>query len=928
MSAPRFAVEAVRGNVGVLTNSTVFASKIKIAAEQNNLDLTTYSPEEINEVQFGSITTHDSWLIFLDQEMATFFIGPGRGVWGTLTTYPHPHLYIVERSWDQIPLELPTHSTLVLLGEYLGLDEQGSPTLEFLKEKLINGEECVLGEGGLSNLHLMSEEYVMTALTRLLSSQSEVPRLHLGNAGGVSLTSLLQLYSETKKQSLKIEYRDDGIKSPVPPSFYRSTHTIFENLPKESTLDLFLTALNNKQTRPNVVEKSKPTESVQPQKSPEEPPVTKPETNEIVLPPSPSRLPRLVREISEETPVQKTYNLSNLEFVPTQAPRKKTKLSAPRFLKNKTLKVVGRGLLFGFIFYLGSLALALGVTWVTLTNYKRQFLAGSLENLSSNQIAKLAGTYLYTNAVALGADEPTMLLDAYRQSLVISDTTSTLARSAKDISSHILTSQDLNLAGILTNTRVDIENLYQQLSLLDGTLPTETPKLLGSFKDDYQSIKNLLPKLKKNSLLGKGVFSILPDLISVNDRAKYLVLFQNNMELRGTGGFIGSYGILSFEKGKLYDFQVYDVYAADGALKGHVEPPAPIKNILGEAKWYLRDSNFDPDFPTSARRAEWFLKKSMNQDVAGTIAIDLETLRLLLKSIGPLELSDYGETINDGNLAERAQFHAEVNFFPGSTAKKEFLSSVADALFSKLKTADSKTLLNIGNSLMASLESGDTQISVTNASSERILQTLGWNGAVESKPCPTSPCYDDYLYSVDSNFGVNKANFYITKDSNLDVSINKDGNPTYTLQTTWKNAATSNAWPAGSYKNYARLYLPPSSIVQQVKIGDAILSSSDYTLTEEHGKLVLAYLITVPINNSSTSTVVYSNNTKLISGAFYTLYFQRQSGSRAADKVRVTYNLPLYLKPLKLSPEPTTLESQKLGFDFLNDTDHRLSIQF
>lgn len=318
----------------------------------------------------------------------------------------------------------------------------------------------------------------------------------------------------------------------------------------------------------------------------------------------------------------------------------------------------------------------------------------------------------------------------------------------------------------------------------------------------------------------------------------------------------------------------------------------------------------------------------MNQDVVGTIAINLETLKLLLNSVGPLELSDYNETITASNLAERAQFHAEVNFFPGSTAKKEFLSSVADALFAKLKTADAKSLLSVSGALLTSLESSDTQISATSANSERILQTLGWNGGVESKPCPTTPCYDDYLYSVDSNFGVNKANFYVTKEMSLDVSLTKEGVPTHTLQTTWKNAATSNAWPAGSYKNYTRLYLPPSSNIQQIQIGETVLSSTEYTVAEEHGRLVLSYLVTVPINNLTTSTVVYTNNTRLVSGSFYTLYFQRQSGSRPSDKINVSYNLPLYLKPLKLSPEPSLLEAQKLSFDFLNDTDHRLSIQF
>lgn len=927
MSAPRFAVEAVRGNVGVLTSSEVFASKIRLAAEQNNLELVAYFPDELLQSNLDKISTHDSWLIFLNHELATFFIGPGRGVWSALTTYPHPHLYLVERAWTQLPLELPTRSTLILLGEYLGLDGEGSPTLDSLSGALLEGNHCSLGEGGLSNLHLMSENYVTSALVRILSSQTEAPKISLGNIDGVSLTSLLQLYGEVGKRTLKLDYQDGGITSPVPASFYRSTHALFESLPKESTLDLFIDYLQTRKAKQKI--KTDSQSNPVPQTSvPLSKKILPPTKNETTSTTPTTRLPKLVREASPDEPPLKTYNFTNLEFVPSETKRKKFKLKSPRFLKNKALKIAGRGLLFGFIFYLGSLALAIGITWVTLSNYKNQILSGTLENLSSNQIAKLAATYLYTNAVALGAEESALLLDAYQQALVVSDTTSSLAQAAKDISTHILTGDEVNLAGTLTTTRLGVENLYQQLSLLDGTLPSTTPKLLSRVDGDYQAVKNILPTLKKNTLLGKGVFSILPDLISINDRAKYLVLFQNNMELRGTGGFIGSYGILSFEKGKLYDFQVYDVYTADGALKGHVEPPVPIKNILGEAKWYLRDSNFDPDFPTSARRAEWFLKKSMNQDVVGTISVNLETLKLLLKSVGPLELSDYNETITEGNLAERAQFHAEVNFFPGSTAKKEFLSSVADALFAKLKTADAKSLLGVSSALMTSLESSDTQISVINDGSERILRTLGWNGAVESKPCPTIPCYDDYLYSVDSNFGVNKANFYVTKEMSLDVSLSKDGSPTHTLQTTWKNAATSNAWPAGSYKNYARLYLPPSSSIQQVKIGETTLSSAEYTVAEEHGRLVLSYLVTVPINNLTTSTVVYTNNARLVSGSFYTLYFQRQSGSHPSDKISVNYNLPLYLKPLKLSPEPSLLQPQKLNFEFLNDTDHRLSIQF
>src|SRR3989338_4365332 len=72
-----------------------------------------------------------------------------------------------------------------------------------------------------------------------------------------------------------------------------------------------------------------------------------------------------------------------------------------------------------------------------------------------------------------------------------------------------------------------------------------------------------------------AVDSLLPvaSAFSKNTGKKtYLVLFQNNLEIRPTGGFIGSYGLLTIEDGHVSDFRIFDVYQADGQLKGHVEP--------------------------------------------------------------------------------------------------------------------------------------------------------------------------------------------------------------------------------------------------------------------------------------------------------------------------------------------------------------------
>ena len=154
---------------------------------------------------------------------------------------------------------------------------------------------------------------------------------------------------------------------------------------------------------------------------------------------------------------------------------------------------------------------------------------------------------------------------------------------------------------------------------------------------------------------GEKISQRLPYLLG-NDKTKtYLILFQNNMELRPTGGFIGSFSLVKFSKGKMVDMPVYDVYTADGQLKGYVEPPTPIRDFLGEANWFLRDSNWDPDFAISAQRAEWFLNKELEIGVDGVVGIDLEIIRSLIKIVGPIKLIDFNQTIDENNMNDVIQ---------------------------------------------------------------------------------------------------------------------------------------------------------------------------------------------------------------------------------------------------------------------------------
>jgi len=218
---------------------------------------------------------------------------------------------------------------------------------------------------------------------------------------------------------------------------------------------------------------------------------------------------------------------------------------------------------------------------------------------------------------------------------------------------------------------------------------------------------------------------------------------------------------------------------------------------------------------------------------------------------------------------------------------------------------------------------------LTSPTTEHVMQTLGWNGGLTDSPCPsTGTCHKDYAMVVDSNFGVNKANYFIKRNIEEVITFDKNLAVSHVLRVNYHNTSTSTAWPAGAYKNYQRLYLPVGSNIMKISLGDKILAPKDYAITSEHGKLVVAYLVTIPINEKLEVSVEYTTpQLSQESDLLYTWYWQKQSGTSSSDQITVYLNYPMYLKPAIVSPE-AELATQQLKFNMLNDTDRRVTVKF
>lgn len=422
-----------------------------------------------------------------------------------------------------------------------------------------------------------------------------------------------------------------------------------------------------------------------------------------------------------------------------------------------------------------------------------------------------------------------------------------------------------------------MEILYQGISIIEAeTLSAQGSGVLSAkillTKVNFDKIKNYLGQ-------GKILAANLPTLLGKDQRKTYLVLFENNMELRPTGGFIGSFGLLTFEGGRMTDLAVNDVYSADGQLKGHVEPPEPIKTYLNEANWWLRDSNWDPDFPTSARRAEWFLDKEMSQDVDGVVAIDLKTIAEALKITGPIFLADYNLDITGDNLYQKMQAEATAQFFPGSRQKASFLTALSRNLIAEVEKLGEKQKLFVLVSILRDFEDRHIQAFLHDAPMQEAISALGWGGEVATPVCGDA-CYADLIGTIEANLGDNKANYFITRKVNLEINLDKNL-ITRRLSINLANSANTTLGPSSTYKVYMRAFIPDDSTLISAKaIAGENEENLPVSLTQSHGRQEAG--VYVEVLGGQTKTVEYVWQTTFQGGSSpqsYGLYIRKQAGA-------------------------------------------------
>lgn len=476
----------------------------------------------------------------------------------------------------------------------------------------------------------------------------------------------------------------------------------------------------------------------------------------------------------------------------------------------------------------------------------------------------------------------------------------------------------------VTGELAESPSLYFNLAQVELTTASENISRAEVLTQTTGLLSNKLSQYSKLVNRALALSILLPKVVAMESKKNYLVLLQNNMELRPGGGFIGSFAKVTFEGGKLKKLTVNDIYAIDGQLNIHVEPPKEIKEDLGQKDWYLRDSNWESDFPTAARQVEWFYSKETGETVEGVVALDVSAMQELLSVIGPLELADYNEKITSDNLFSRAVTHAELSFFPGSQAKKSFLTALSSELLNKIFFLPQSNWPGIISSLGKSLDEKHISVYLNDPKLFSYLDSEGWAHALPRQSNQNAS--RDFLSLVEANLGANKVNYYLTRNYNLETVVGKDGDIKHRLRINYTNGSPSDTFPGGKYKNRMRMYLPFGTKLSRVLWGETNITK-DVSSFVDFGRSGYSFLLELEAKEQKTLVLDYAVPVKLEfkeGKASYRLDIIKQAGI-LKDPLQWKISFPLSYQVLNQS-QALSPQEQIITTDL--STDRSFEVQF
>jgi len=452
---------------------------------------------------------------------------------------------------------------------------------------------------------------------------------------------------------------------------------------------------------------------------------------------------------------------------------------------------------------------------------------------------------------------------------------------------------------------IEVQKQIDEATLAIDSIPENG--LLGPIKSGVLTLKDNLPQIKDLIDHSLPMLRVLPQIVGFDQPKSYLFLLQNNTELRPTGGFIGTYGILKLQDGDIKEFQTDNVYNLDRATQPvlQIPSPAPIVKYLEQKNWSLRDSNWSPDFPTTAQEALYLYteenrtlavleaqgKKNLGekgevietipyQEVDGVIAMTPEVIEDLLKLTGPVTVDGY--LFTDQNLVDQLEFIVGQQYKTlgiSAAQRKGVINDLANQIKLKILSFPLQRIKDLLNIAYKALAQKEILIYAKDQNLEQLVLARNWGGAVKNSDL-------DYLMVVDSNLASLKTDQYVGRT--IDYTFKWQGSDLIaTTKITYKNNADFT-WKSTRLRSYTRVYVPAGSqlinssgALADDKIKDPAHTPGQVETGQELNKTYFGAFISIEPHEIGVLTFEYKLPQSIkdaIKNNNYTLLVQKQPG--------------------------------------------------
>jgi hypothetical protein len=381
-----------------------------------------------------------------------------------------------------------------------------------------------------------------------------------------------------------------------------------------------------------------------------------------------------------------------------------------------------------------------------------------------------------------------------------------------------------------------IDEVSQKMKVVDSEVekvdPSRYPNKLAG-KEVRSNLEALIELVRTSTdfvVNGKPLIEQAPYLLGMDSPRTYLVLFQNDKELRPTGGFMTAYSIMKVDKAKFEPVSSNDIYNLDAKYTPRIKAPDPIiKYIKGpyilSKNIRLRDMNWSPDFYESMKLFTDEAERVGVSDIDGIIAVDTQVLVNLLNVTGPIGVSGFGnfstEIVPECNcpqvIHELESFadvegpivwdpvSGEIVYRPpNSDNRKRIIGPLMNAILSNSLGQPKEKLPALFGATYKSLVEKHVLFYLFDEGAQAAVESFNIAGRVQDFE-------GDYLYINDANLGGRKSNLYVTQEVSQEYELLKDGSIEKTVVITYKNPEKHDGWLNSVLPNWVRIYVPKGS---------------------------------------------------------------------------------------------------------------------